>query len=274
MLRNDFIKEKINLTYLEWDKTRESSGTAGSLLKSFEIKDNKKIYYKLSNYDKVFGITGMESINELIVSRLLNVLGVYHLEYQLIHADVSINNNIYETYLCASEDFKEKEDCKITLEDIYDIEKNENESIMEFIEGMMWADYFYQMIVIDFLIINRDRHGANIEIIRKRNGRVDPAPLFDHGLSLLFSCTDEKEVNSFDPMAELKVQSFVGSNSLFYNLELIPEDKMPVFRRLDIKDKDYILKDLNECLSESYLNKIWEIIWERWNYYENLRNHK
>ena len=130
------------------------------------------------------------------------------------------------------------------------------------------------MIVVDFLIINRDRHGANIEIIERKNSdRKEPAPLFDHGFSLICSCKDENDAETFDAMADLPVQSFIGSRSLFRNLELIPKDRLPVFRRLDSSDKDYLLKDMGQCLSVSYLEKIWEIIWQRWNYYETLRTH-
>ena len=242
-------------------------------MKAFEVNRGKKTYYKLSSYDPISGITGMESINELIVSRLLNILGVVHLQYQLLHADVLIDDRIYDTYLCSSLDFKEKGDRKITLVDEYDLEKRPGESILEFSDRMGWADRFYQMIVVDFLIINRDRHGANIELIKHKNHDMIPAPLFDHGLSLIYSCHSEQEVEVFDAMADLPVQSFVGSRSLFHNLELIPNDRLPVFRRLDQRDQDYIFNDLEDCLPASYKAKIWEIIWKRWEYYEAFRTH-
>ena len=273
MLENDFISFRQDLRYLQWDRAREASGTAGSFLKSYEIVNGKKIYYKLSAYDPIFGITGKECFNELIVSRLLNILNVGHLDYQLIHADVSISGTDYETFLCASKDFKEKGDRKITLEDEYALEKTENESLLSFLERMGWITYIYQMIVVDFLIINRDRHGANIEIVyRKSSGKKEPAPLFDHGLSLIYSCNDEKSIAGFDPMADLPVQSFFASRSLFHNLELIPKEKLPVFRRLDSSDKDYLFHDLYPFLSGSYIDKIWQIIFKRWSYYETLRD--
>ena len=41
-------------------------------------------------------------------------------------------------------------------------------------------------ILTAYLILNRDRHGANIEVLRNsRKKTVRLAPLFDHGLSLL-----------------------------------------------------------------------------------------
>ena len=64
-----------DLTYLSWSKIRNSSGTAGSFLKSQETTPNGKIFYKLSGYDAFHGITGHESVNEIIADRLLSILG-------------------------------------------------------------------------------------------------------------------------------------------------------------------------------------------------------
>lgn len=275
MINQDLIKEIQDMRYLQWDKTKESSGLAGSFLKAYEVRDGKKIYYKLSSYDPIFGITRKECFNELIVSRLLNLLNVPHLDYRLIHARISVSGKEYDTWLCASEDFKQTGDRKITLEDFYDLEKNGNESVLSFLERMGWLNLFYQMIVIDFLIINRDRHGANIEIIhRKRNDILEPAPFFDHGLSFLCGCRDEDSIKNFNPMADLPVQSFLGSRSLFYNLQLIKEKQFPVFRPLSLSDRDYLFDGLQDLLPPLYLDKIAQILFERWEYYENLRNHR
>ena len=46
---------------------------------------------RLSNFDKARGIIGHECMNELIVDRLLTILGIPHLAYQLIHADVTVD---------------------------------------------------------------------------------------------------------------------------------------------------------------------------------------
>ena len=85
------MKEKQDLTYLSWSVYRNSSGTAGSFLKAYSELGGKKTYYKLSNFDKARGVIGHECVNELIVDRLLTILGIPHLSYQLIHADVSVD---------------------------------------------------------------------------------------------------------------------------------------------------------------------------------------
>lgn len=47
-----------------------------------------------------------ESVNELIADRLLTLLGIEHLYYQLIHADILVDGKVQETYVCASENFR------------------------------------------------------------------------------------------------------------------------------------------------------------------------
>ena len=85
------IRQLQDMTYLSWAKARNSSGIAGSFLKAYDENAGGKTYYKLSNYDAWAGIIGHECVNEIIVDRLLSVLGIEHLSYQLIHARVLID---------------------------------------------------------------------------------------------------------------------------------------------------------------------------------------
>ena len=126
------IKNKQDLTYLEWSKIRHSSGTAGSFLKATMLEGERKIYCKLSDYDEIKGVVGHECVNEIIVDRLLNILGVEHLNYRLIYADISVSGKVIDTYLCASDDFKKSGEEKTALDIYYNLEKNENESPLDF----------------------------------------------------------------------------------------------------------------------------------------------
>ena len=144
---------------------------------------------------------------------------------------------------------------------------------MEFCIRNGWENYIYEMLVVDFLILNRDRHGANIEILRNSKDKtIRIAPLFDHGLSLLFSCNSEEELEQYDVMEDKKVQCFVGSNSAKYNLDLINRDKMPRLRNLNEEDKEVIFEGLDEVISPMLKEKIWEMIWRRWKFYEDFCN--
>lgn len=270
---SNIIKEKQDYTWLNWSKIRNSSGTAGSFLKAYSEIDGQKLYYKLSNYDAYRGIIGHESVNEIIVDRLLTILGIEHLNYQLINADIKINGELCNSYVCMSKDFKNKDESKIAFDAYYQIERKDKESPLEFCIRNGWDKYIYEMLVVDFLILNRDRHGANIEILRNpKNKSIRIAPLFDHGLSLLFSCNSDDEINSYDVMEDRRVQCFVGSNSTKYNLGLIDKDKLPILNKLSEKHKTEIFLDLDEIISCSLKEKIWEMIWRRWNYYEDFCN--
>ena len=272
-MKTEIIQEKQDLSYLSWSKIRHSSGTAGSFLKATSELSGKKIYYKLSNYDKTRGVIGHESVNELIVDRLLTILGIEHLHYQLIHADLLIDGNKLDTYVCASENFREKGEDKQAIDVCYESEHTENETALDFCVRMGWEEYIWQMLVVDFLILNRDRHGANIEVLRnKKQKSLRLAPLFDHGLSLLCRCETEDAIEKFDVMADLPVQCYIGSCSAQDNLKLIPIHRMPKFNPLKESDRNVLLDGLDGIISQSLLDKIWDMIWKRWCYYEDFCN--
>lgn len=267
------ITEKQDLKHLNWSKIRNSSGTAGSFLKAYSELGGKKIYYKLSNYDNIRGVVGHESANELIVDRLLNILGIEHLHYQLINADIVINEKVINTYLCASENFREVGEEKVALDAYYESERKEGESPLEFCLRMGWGEYIWAMLALDFLILNRDRHGANIEVLRdKKKKNIRLAPLFDHGLSLLCRCESEEAIKKFDVLADQPVQCFVGSQSTYENLKLIPKKQLPKFNALKQSDKEIIMEGLDAVLTKKLQNKIWDMIWKRWCYYEDFCN--
>lgn len=265
------ILEKQDLTYLPWSKIRNSSGTAGSFLKSYSELGDKKTYYKLSDYDSVKGIVGHECVNELIVDRLLDCLGIDHLHYQLIHADILLKESVHEVYLCASEDFKKRGEGKTALDALYEIEREPNETPLEFCIRNGWEDYIYKMMVVDFLILNRDRHGANIEVLRNSRRRtIRLAPMFDHGLSLLCRCRTDEEIEKYDVMDDKTTNSFIGSRSVQDNLNLIPKEKLPKLNELKYEDRAVIMQGLDGIIPDHLQDKIWDMIWKRWCYYEDF----
>ncbi len=272
-MNTKIIQEKQDLTFLSWSKIRDSSGTAGSFLKANSTLGGEKIYYKLSNYDNVRGVIGHESVNELIVDRLLTLLGIDHLHYQLIHADISVDGKVLDTYICASENFREKGEDKQAIDVCFESERFDNESALNFCVRMGWGDYIWRMLVVDYLILNRDRHGANIEVLRnKKKKTIRLAPLFDHGLSLLCRCESDEEIDSYDVMDDKPVQCFVGSRSVKDNLNLIPLDQMPKLNLLKKSDKPILLEGLDGIISQNLQDKIWNMIWKRWCYYEDFCN--
>lgn len=270
-METKIIREKQDLTYLQWSHIRSSSGTAGTFLKSESSLDGVKKYYKLSNFDPVKGIIGHECINEIIVDRLLTILGVEHLNYELINADIEIEDKIYSTYLCASQDFKKRGESKIALDDYYRTNAEKGESHYDFCVREGWKEYIDTMVAVDFLILNRDRHGANIEVLRNaRAHTLRIAPLFDHGVSLLYSCISDYEAAKFDIIKDKRCQNFIGGYSCYENLGLIKEKREIFSNKLKSTDKDILFEGLENILSDIFIDKIWNMIYERYKIYENL----
>ncbi|MCR5358210.1 MAG: hypothetical protein K6E63_12500 [Lachnospiraceae bacterium] len=266
---------KKDLTYLQWSHVRSSSGTAGTFLKSQSTLNGKKKYYKLSDYDPVKGIVGHECINEIIVDRLLTMLGVEHLSYELIYADVEIEGKTYSTYLCASGDFKKRGESKTALDNYYEVNAFKGESRYDFCVRQGFKDYIDTMIAVDYIILNRDRHGANIEVLRNSAAHtVRIAPMFDHGLSLMYSCFSVEEAEKFDVMEDRRCNNFIGESSCLANLELIKGRNYLFNAKLVPADKDILFDGLEGALPEIYFKKIWDMIYGRYKVYESLCNNR
>lgn len=270
----DMILELQDMRYLDWATRKMSPGTPGCFLKAYEEAAGKRIYYKLSNYDSYRGIFGHECVNELIVSRVMNALQIPHVKYKLVHARICIDGKEQETWISVSENFRKDCEEKMAYDLYYDLEKRENESPLDFAIRNGWELYMYQMFCIDFLIANRDRHGSNLEVLRdETDGSVRMAPLFDQGVSLLFSSYGEDRVlETVDVMQDFPVNNFVGARSLQYNLSLIPKGYNLKIKSLREQDKEYILKDIGKILSDKHIEKIWEMIWKRWCYFDKICN--
>lgn len=271
----DMILELQDMTYLDWATGKTMPGTPGCFVKAYEEVEGKRVYYKLSNYDRNRGIFGHESINELIANRLMNVLGIPHVDCKLVHAKVQIDGKEQETWLSVSEDFRKSNQEKMPYETYYDLKK-ENETPLEFAIRNGWELYMYQMFCIDYLIANRDRHGSNLEVIwSKEKDSVQMAPLFDQGVSLLFSTYgNEQLLEKADVMKDFPANNYIGERSLAGNLLLIPKDYDLKINLLREEDRLYIFNHMEEALSENHINKLWEMILKRWCHFEQIRNKK
>lgn len=272
----DIIFELQDMRSLDWATRKMSPGTPGCFLKAYEEANGKRVYYKLSNYDSYRGVFGHECVNELIVSRVMDVLGIPHVSYRLIHAQVIIDGKEIETWISASDNFRKDNEEKLAYDLFYDLQKEGNESPLGFAIRNGWELYIYQMFCIDYLIANRDRHGSNLEVLRNEEDEsIRISPLFDQGVSLLFSTYgDEKLIENTDVMRDFPVNNYIGSRSLEYNLSLIPESFDLKINLLKQEDRKYILRGIDKILTQSHINKIWEMIWERWCYFEKIRNKK
>ena len=58
------------------------------------------------------------------------------------------------------------------------------------------------------------------------------------------------------------------------NLSLIPKGKEPKMHALKESDRAILFADLGGIISVELADKIWEMIWKRWNYYEAFCNQR
>lgn len=253
----------VDLTSIKWTKSSGSGvGSNGCYFKAKIKEKDGYYYYKLSAFDSSRGFYGHESFNEVIVSRLCNILGIECADYKLVYIRVKINNQIYNTFACKSKSYKSLRCKSISFEDYYILNRMEREGILEFIERLGMASFIQRMILIDYLTINRDRHGANLEILSE-NGKEKMAPLFDNGLSFVCSITEDlydykKRLSNFDIFVDLPVNNYIGQRSLLSNLNLI---NGPIkINKLTKEHKRKIFYGMNSIIDKEYIAVIWKII--------------
>lgn len=254
------MNDVVDLTYLPWSIARYSSGTLGSFLKSYEEDEFGKIYYKMSHFASGQGVVGHESFNEMIAKNILCILGYDYLDYELIKAKVIINGTEYITWLTKSRDYKKTGEKKLAIENYYEINRWEKESKAEFLERAGFAKQFYNMLIFDYLIFNRDRHGANVEVLLKDN-KVRLAPIFDNGLSFLFSTYDQpQKIEEFNLLGTGVVNNWFGNMDVKENLVFASKDE--IRRIVEIKwRREGVFQGLEHCdaVSEKLKNAIWEM---------------
>ena len=140
---------------------------------------------------------------------------------------------------------------------------------LSFCRRMGWGERISQMMLVDYLLANRDRHASNIEVLVDRAGTPRLAPLFDTGLSLVAPYGDDEErIGAFEPLSPVATTNYLGSRSLEENVASVAP--VTVARPLVPQDRETLLEGLDDAASPVLLEKIWEIVWERWRWYASL----
>lgn len=246
---NDFSEDIGNLLF--GNKTSDSfslfspDNTAdGNLKKKWKIADGKRILVKSGSapyHQEVF--------NEVIASIISARLGIEHVSYQLIkeHGEMC----------CYSEDFIHSETDLVPASLIVKSFKQRNDiSAYEFyIEccEMLGVHNIRQsmekMLVLDYLIVNEDRHLNNFGLVRNAITLewLGPAPIYDCGNSLWFNKLDFQIRSGNDD--GIKTPLFKKNPTA--NLKLVTD-----FSWLDLSKLDGIEDDIQEVMKKSeYLDE-------------------
>jgi hypothetical protein len=250
------------------DKTvnRESPNVCvdGSIEKRWIIRDNERFLIKGSRYRLM-----QEPFNEVIASKILDLFNIDHVHYDLKYTDKGIP---YSECKCMCDQGIEF----INAQWIINQKPNEeNDLFSHFLKmckdnGIQDAkERIDEMLALDFLIGNEDRHRGNFGILRNAETLqwLGINPIFDNGNSLFFD-RDNDELESFG--IDSLGKAFGDSNRLNLQLLNYPEwyDSHKGKNIVDIVAG--VLND-NKYLLSDRIDKIIEVIKERIKVFENDR---
>lgn len=183
--------------------------TNGMLPKCWRRKDGKIMLYKGGTSGA--SNTGNEPYSEYYAAQVAKALGVNAIEYGL---------SKWKGELCSTcELFTSKEYSFLPVGRV--VTSGGMKAVREYYEklGQDFVDALNDMLVLDAIIMNTDRHFGNFGFIvdNKTNKIVAPAPLFDHGNALLnFAGRDdlenEKALNEYaNTLVPCVYDDFIGT---------------------------------------------------------------
>ena len=181
-----------------------------------------------------------EIFNEVIASRVMTILGIEHVDYEF----VTDNGQIY----CSCPNFVSYNEDLVTAYQLRNSKKQRNDAslyqhLLSVYESLGVPDYkikLDQMLFIDYLLGNVDRHLNNFGVIRdaKTLEFLRMAPVFDTGSCLGFDVSDTQLGN----MPEVEWKPF-KSGKCKSQLQLIQD-----YSWLDINALRAIPKEVDKVL--------------------------
>ena len=227
------IGDSEQLNYLSPDSTLE-----GQLRKKWKILNGSRILLK-GGREPYF----QEPYNEVIASRISERLGIPHTEYQIIYHDGN-PCSVCEDFITADTELVPAQYVLQQYKRRSDI--SEYEHCVSCFEALGVPDArrrLEQMLVLDYLTVNTDRHFNNFGLIR--NARtletVGMAPIYDCGNSLWFNIL-ETRIDAYQENLPAKVFRRTQEAAL----SLVSD-----FSWFDIRTLDGIEDECDEILSSA-----------------------
>lgn len=252
LINAPYSSKLVDMREVIWD-FKSNHSTDGVVPKAYYRGE----YYKLSSFNPYDGFYGNEAVTECVVSDVLDTMRVPHIKYRLVMGDLVYDGKPYQTPVCISKDFNPLKRPTISLER-YLRSHAVGKPPLEACIALGFFDYVYTMFLVDFLILNRDRHGSNIELI---DGQL--IPLFDHGLALMAL----QDVHTWNHWSGDVVNNFVGSTSLRKNLSLIPASKWPAVQKPDVS----VVSRFSNFWEKDKIDLVRKMLQERWQVIEERR---
>ena len=236
------ISGKINKKDI--DLSSPDSTSVGNLKKRWKIVNGKRVLVKGGSNP-----FRQEPYNEVVASKILEVLDISHVSYSLLYIDG------YPYSEC--EDFiKENQDLVPAYLINKTLKKSNNDSsythILRCADKLNipgFKEYIDKLIVFDFIIANEDRHFNNFGVIRdaKTLEFIGPAPIFDSGSSFGYNKID----SDIKPFKDIESKPF--RSNVIEQLLLVTS-----FSWLDINKLNYIKENLYDwfiVFESKYLTK-------------------
>ncbi len=211
----------------------------GNLKKKWKISDGKRILIKSSSAPY-----HQETYNEVIASIIAGRLGISHVTYQMMTE--------HGEECCVCEDFITKETELVSAAQVMRSgKKRSNQSEYEFYieccENLGVSDIreeMENMLVLDYLIANTDRHLNNFGLIRDARTLkwVGAAPIFDCGNSLWFNL----QSSEIKPEDDSELKTPLWKKNPTYNLKLVTD-----LSRFDLSVLDGVEDEIRVLLETS-----------------------
>ena len=209
--------------------------TDGMLKKAWIIEDGVRYLLKGGYKNEL-----LQPFNEVLASEICSRLGFNHVDYKIaVYKDIVVSK-------CPC--FINKDTELVTCNQIKNAMERPN-NINDYEEYIKILEYhgikdarikLEDMYILDFLIMNEDRHLNNFGIIRDVNTLkwLDLAPIFDNGQSLNIKYYDEEEMH------------ISGEGRFFYELKPFDEIIKVVkdIKRIDLSKLDGIVEWFEQLL--------------------------
>lgn len=160
----------------------------GWLRKKWKLQDGKRLLVKAGS-----GSNRQEPLNEKIASEFCSQLGIKHIEYDVIFGHTGLPYSVCEDYIRPDTEL-------ITAYAMCSLRKQSNhESDIDFYncicEEVGIKDISHrmeEMLCMDYIIANTDRHWTNFGVVRSADTLefIETMPLFDNGSSLWHDIPD------------------------------------------------------------------------------------
>lgn len=152
--------------------------TNGDLLKTWILRDNKKILLKDNSYFSKT-IPMLEIYTEYFAYQVASYLSLNAISYDIEMFNKKLVNS--------SEIFTNENRIFLPFSVLVD-ENNKKKIVIEKIKKIYGKEQFEDLMVFDALIFNVDRHLGNFGVLAdpKTLQKIDNAPIFDNGKSLIY----------------------------------------------------------------------------------------